>query len=164
MDVNLREFHPQASELTEALENFLRQPDLGLEVHCPEKKISVDFRAEHVLARPKRSLGAISRQRFFVSGPAPEKMIPQRRAEAVGFEPVERVIRNPFGGKDSIAKSLRAEFLSADEGADWCLAMLQQVHESGYAWLWITTEQYDDWPHPLPIPSTWPPDDWKPGA
>jgi hypothetical protein len=47
----------------------------------------------------------------------------------------------------------------AEQAADVCLLVIQQVFTSGEErWLWITdVVAREDWPNPLPTPNVWPP-------
>lgn len=148
--------HPQLDELRDTIGRFLTNPEASLEVHCPDRRLSVHFTHVAVLARPRRSLSPQLRMvpRLVVSEPADDKAL--RRAENMGFSRTARETYHPKHGKMSIPL-IEARFVNADEGADWFLAALQDVHGIGQSWLWITDLDFDNWPDPLPKPEAWPP-------
>lgn len=149
--------HPQLNELTEAIARFLNDEEMFLEAHCPKHELSVRFRHEDVLARPKRSLGETTRSVPTLVAPAPKEEKLLERAERMGFTKSTRYTRNPFTGDKVEVPQITATFLDGEAGADWCLAAFQDIRGIGDAWLWITDLPYEDWLDPLPMPDLWPP-------
>lgn len=155
-----RIMHPQLDDLRIAIHRFLENTTSSLEVYCPDCRLSVQFYFSHVLSRPKRALFGQTRAVPCLRAPAASNEKAMRIAQAMGFLHGSRVTCSPHGQKVNIP-IIEAQFCSADEGADWCLAALQDIHGTGEAWLWITDQAYSEWPDPLPQPSVWPPTDRK---
>ena len=149
--------HPQVHDLQTALARVVADPESWLEVHCPDRKLSVRVSHLSVLARPRRSLAAVIRTIPRLVAPAPSDPTALARAERLGFTRSARQALNPKTGAAIPIPQIEAQFVNAEDGADWCLAALQDVHGIGDAWLWMTDLDFDDWPDPLPRPQVWPP-------
>jgi hypothetical protein len=150
--------HPQTDQLREAIARFLANPEATLEVFCPDKRLSVVFSHRALLARPRRSLSPTFRRVAYLVTPMPDDAKSVARAERLGFERTMRTAYNPKTNEALPVPQIGAQFVDADDGADWCLAALQDLHGINVAWLWISGLPYSSWPQPLPKPDIWPPE------
>lgn len=149
--------HPQFAELQTAILHFLGDQNASLEIHCPDHDLSLRLSYTSVPSRPRRSMLTPFRMVPRVVAPAPVDAKRLARAENIGFTRTSREAYNPKTRAPVLIPLIEARFVEADEGADWCLAALQDVHGIGDAWLWITDLDYSAWPTPLPKPQSWPP-------